>query len=67
VGRKEKAEYPLYGKVADFSWRKEFIMEKYVERKYLVGEKDVDPWSLSPLRDVEIAVLELVLERPADA
>jgi hypothetical protein len=42
-------------------------VEKYVHGRYIKGNKEVDPWSLAPLKDVERRVLELELTRPDDA
>ena len=53
--------------MADGRSRNEFIVEKYVQGKFIKGPRDVDPWSLSPLQKEEIAVLNLDLDRPDDA
>lgn len=58
---------PFRGEVTEFRSRNEFIVEKYVQGKFIKGDKEVDPWSLSPMRKEEIAVLNLELERPDDA
>lgn len=47
-----------------YSSRNEFIADKYVRGKFIKGDKEVDPWSFLPLRDVEIEVLELEVEKP---
>jgi hypothetical protein len=41
-------------------------VQKYMEGKFIKGERQVDPWSLAPLKEVELAVLDLEIERPKD-
>jgi hypothetical protein len=41
-------------------------VQKYIERRFVKGDEEVDPWSLSPLQDVEMAVLEIEIEKPRD-
>ena len=65
--RQEKKMYVFEKNPTDASSRNDFIVEKYVKGKFLRGTREVDPWSLHPMKAVEIEVLELELERPDDA
>jgi hypothetical protein len=63
--KQEKIGYS-YENYCDCSPRQGFIVQKYMEGKFIKGKRVVDPWSLAPLKDVEWAVLELGIERPQD-
>jgi len=64
---KKRKRNTLIEGVTEGRSRNEFVVEKYVQGKFIKGDKEVDPWSLNPLQKEEIEVLNLDLERPDDA
>jgi hypothetical protein len=64
----EKKKYVPFCDDPEMRLRREFIAQKYIERKFIIDSRTkINPWSFHPLRSEEIEVLELNLERPDDA
>jgi len=50
------------------SERAAFIKDKYVEGKFIKGNRNepVNPWNLHPLQEIEWLVLQLDLKSPSE-
>jgi hypothetical protein len=62
----QKNRYVLVA-YSEMRLRRDYIKEKYIDGKYIKGERDINPWGLHPLKKEEIEVLKLTIERPENA